>query len=117
LCIFEALGEQVRLFPSAELTIYRVVQESLNNVKKHSEATSVTVKLQFTKDKVYAEMNDNGKGFNYYQTMKQATTTGHMGLLGMRERASMMGGSLKIRSKVGDGVRVNMMLPITSSIE
>jgi len=116
-CIFETLGEPVRLFPNAELTIYRVVQESLSNIKKHSEATSVTVKLQFAKDKVYIEVNDNGKGFNYYQTMKQATTTGHMGLLGMRERASMMGGRLRISSKTGDGVRINMMLPITSSIE
>ncbi|MFC1979239.1 histidine kinase, partial [Chloroflexota bacterium] len=117
ICKFEALGEPVRLSSSAELTIYRVVQESLNNVKKHSEATSVTVKLQFTNNKVAVDVNDNGKGFNYYQTIRQATAAGHMGLLGMRERALMLGGDLKIRSKVGDGVRINMMLPITSSTE
>ena len=116
-CKFETWGEPVRLSPSAELTIYRVVQESLNNVRKHSEATSATIKLQFTKDKVTIEVNDNGKGFNYNQTMRQATATGHMGLLGMRERALMMGGSLKIRSKAGDGVRINLTLPITSSAE
>jgi len=114
---FEALGEPIRLSPSAELTIYRVVQESLNNVKKHSEATSATVKLQFTQDKVSIEVNDNGKGFDYFRTIRQATSTGHMGLLGMRERALMMGGKLKIKSKVGDGVRINLTLPINSSTE
>jgi signal transduction histidine kinase len=113
-CKFETFGEPVRLSPSTELTIYRVVQESLNNVRKHSEATSVIVKLKFTNDKAFIEVNDNGKGFDYSSTMRQATSTGHMGLLGMRERASMLGGDLKIMAKVGSGVRINLTLPITS---
>jgi len=115
ICKFETFGEPVRLSSSTELTIYRVVQESLSNVRKHSEATSAIIKLQFTKDKVSIEVNDNGKGFNYSQTMRQATATGHVGLLGMRERAIMMGGDLKIKSKVGDGARINLTLPITPS--
>jgi signal transduction histidine kinase len=107
----------VRLSSSAELTIYRVMQESLNNIKKHSEATSVTVKLRFGDDRVSIEINDNGKGFDYYKTIRQATTSGHMGLLGMRERALMMGGDLNINSKVGGGSRISLTLPITESGE
>ena len=116
-CRFETFGKQVRLSSSTELTIYRVIQESLNNIKKHSEATSVTVKLRFTGDRVSIEVNDNGKGFDYFKTIRQAATSGHMGLLGMRERALMMGGNLKINSKMGGGSRINLTLPITESGE
>lgn len=110
---FETTGEPVRLPPSSELGIYRVVQESLNNIRKHSGASAVVLRVRFDAENISVEVHDNGKGFNLSRTMRSAVAVGHMGVLGMKERATMLGGNLKIKTRQGSGTSIFLTLPVT----
>ena len=108
----ETIGEPVRLPASTEVAIYRVVQEALTNVRKHSEASVVILRIQFERENVSVEVSDNGKGFNLSKTMKSAVSVGHMGLLGMSERVTMLGGTLRIETRPGAGTGINLTIPV-----
>ncbi|WP_339381555.1 sensor histidine kinase [Brasilonema bromeliae] len=86
-------------------TIYRIVQEALTNISKHSAATVVTIDLQTTADSLYLQLCDNGRGFNPYQN-----TTG-FGIQGMRERTLALGGHFRIFSESGCGCRIIAVFP------
>ncbi len=88
-------------------TLYRIVQESLTNICKHAQATSVTVKLLAQGQMIHLSIEDNGKGFN-----KTQNTTG-FGLQGMRERAIALGGHLNIHSESGTGCCISVSLPLS----
>jgi len=111
---YETEGEPVRFPVDAELAIYRVVQEALNNVQKHSRASAVVLTLRFEPEKVSVEVHDNGCGFNLSTTMRSAASIGHMGLLGMRERATMLGGTVNIKTRQGAGTSIILSLPLSA---
>ncbi len=92
------------LSPSIEQTIHRIVQEAVENVARHSQATKLSVRLKSNGHTILT-VEDNGTGFD---TSKE--TTGHFGLVGMRERAELAGGSLSIDSKNGRGTRVMLTI-------
>ncbi|MBN3926617.1 MAG: sensor histidine kinase [Nostoc sp. NMS4] len=87
--------------------LYRIVQESLTNICKHAEATSVTVKLLAHAGMIHLSIEDNGKGFNPTQN-----TTG-FGLQGMRERSVALGGKLNLHSQLGTGCCISVSLPLS----
>lgn len=91
--------------PAAE--VLRVVEEALRNVEKHADATAIRVRLVATSEGASVAVEDNGHGFD-----PSVPTAGH-GLLGMQERASLLGGALTIRSAPGDGTRVELLVPVT----
>jgi len=93
-------------------TIYRVCQESLNNVSKHSKATRVEISLVCSNDKAFLRVHDNGCGFQSEQVLSQSQP-GHIGLHGMRERVQAMGGDLIIKSEPGAGTWVEARIPYT----
>jgi len=99
------------LSPEIELVLFRITQEALNNVKKHAQATSVSVKLQCEGNNVTLTIADNGKGFEVPLRLSDKVTTGKLGLAGMEERARLIGGTLCIKSKVGKGTVVVAKLP------
>ena len=109
---FSESGAPCRLPSSVEIAAYRVVQEALNNIRKHSRATRVNVRLQFSNDKLLIDINDNGKGFNLSQTLDSSVEVGHVGLVGMKQRAEMLGGDIKFRTGEGVGTTVSLTLPI-----
>lgn len=86
-------------------TLYRILQEALTNIAKHSEAEAVIVKLRSLSDRLYLLIEDNGKGFD-----PQQNTTG-FGLQGMRERITAMGGNLQISSSVDRGCSITIDIP------
>ncbi|MDZ7962957.1 MAG: sensor histidine kinase [Aulosira sp. DedQUE10] len=88
-------------------TLYRIVQESLTNICKHAQATSVAVGLLVQNEMIHLSIEDNGKGFNPTQN-----TTG-FGLQGMRERAIALGGYLNIHSESGTGCCISVSLPLS----
>jgi len=108
----ETAGELVRLPGSTEVAIYRVVQEALTNVRKHSEASVVILRIQFEPENISVEVSDNGKGFNLSKTMRSAISVGHMGLLGMSERVAMLGGDLRTKTRPGAGTSISLTIPI-----
>ncbi|MBD2777978.1 sensor histidine kinase [Iningainema tapete] len=93
--------------PELSRTIYRIVQEALTNISKHSAATKVTIDIQATTDSLCLRVEDNGIGFNPNQN-----TTG-FGLKGMRERTSALGGQLYITSEPNDGCQIMAFFPLS----
>ncbi|MDE3102289.1 MAG: hypothetical protein KGJ98_08640 [Chloroflexota bacterium] len=101
---------QGRAAPDAELVLFRIVQEALRNVERHAGATRVRVSLAFDPREVRAEIADDGAGF-VVSAGQDFAAAGHLGLLGMRERAETLGGSLEIISRPHHGTRVVATIP------
>jgi len=99
-------NREQRLPLETEQALYRITQESLANVARHSHASQVSINLSYTDETVEMLINDNGCGFNLDQ--KPAG----VGLRTMQERATMIGGSIKIESAPGDGTRIQVCAPI-----
>lgn len=101
-----------RLPEVVEVTVYRIVQESLNNTVKHAQARTARVSVTRTGNELVVTVQDDGHGFAAQPTQK-LMADGHLGLAGMRERAALLGGSLNIESKPDAGTLVRACLPIT----
>lgn len=97
----------MRVFPDVEMAVYRIIQEALNNAVQHSQAKRVTVRLRLHGSRVSAVVKDNGIGFHPKQVKRQ-----RYGLVGMCERARLLGGSARIDSVPGKGTQVTVDLPI-----
>lgn len=104
---FTFLGEEKRLPNKLEVALFRLIQESVQNVIKHAEATNITVKVEFRGNKVNATIKDNGKGFDVEQ-QKDST----FGLMGMKERIELLEGNFSIDSKIGVGTVVIIQVPL-----
>lgn len=102
----QVLGEAIDLSSDEEMILYRNLQEALRNVERHAQASEVTVRLAFGDDAVSLEVVDDGVGFD-----PQDQRDGAYGILGMKERAAMVGGSLTVESAPGRGTRVYCTLP------
>jgi signal transduction histidine kinase len=101
-----------RLTPEAETMMYRLAQEALNNVAKHARAEQVDVVLERTSDHVSLIIEDDGVGFD----AANAGTVGEgLGLIGMRERAALVGADLQIESTPGRGTTVIVRAPVVAS--
>lgn len=96
------------LSPDAELALYRIVQEALSNVARHSGAATVRVWLEPGRLSVTARIEDDGRGF----AVRAEMTNGGLGLYGMQERAAYVGGSVEIESEPGRGARVRVTIPV-----
>ncbi len=106
---FAALGfDGLRLAPELEITLYRVVQESLTNVARHAHATRVDVLLRRQNGRIAGVIEDNGIGFE----PSEAFRGGRLGLFGMQERAEVLGGKLQVESEPGRGTAVYLELPV-----
>jgi PAS domain S-box-containing protein len=108
----DILGPRVRLPESLELTLFRVVQEALNNVGKHAQASAVRITVDLeTADTICVTIQDDGKGFDP-DRLDQAVQYGHLGLRQMRERVECADGALSIHSQPGSGTEIRVTLPL-----
>ncbi len=114
----EIVGEQRLTQPSMRIALFRIAQEALNNVVKHSRATSARVRLVFGTAEIRLEVEDDGCGFDPAASMdrgadaaRAADSRPAWGLLGMRERAELLGGVFRVESQVGLGTRVSVTIP------
>jgi PAS domain S-box-containing protein len=96
-----------RLAPPLENAMYRVVQESVTNVIRHSQSKECWIRLEQRDDRVWLEIKDQGVGFDPVQPHQ-----GRFGLIGLRERARLLGGRASIKSAPGQGTRVTIVLPL-----
>jgi signal transduction histidine kinase len=108
-CKFRAVGNEIDLPTGVQGELYRVAQEALCNVRKHSRATSASVFLNWGADTISLTISDNGQGF-FARRLKVAMEG--FGLSSMRERALRIGGTIYIRSTPGRGVAVRLEIPI-----
>lgn len=108
---FSAQGDEVRLDPTSEITVFRIVQEALSNIGKYSRATQVTVAMAFAGEQLTVKIEDNGIGMDP-QLLVEGPHGPPMGLWGMQERAAFMGGACQIETAPGRGVSVHLSLPL-----
>lgn len=108
-CRFQLIGEEKRLSSTMEVALYRLIQEALSNVAKHSKADQVEIKLEFRSDKVAASIKDNGVGFEYNPKKLGST---NFGLVGMSERVELLEGKMDIQTARGAGTRVMFTIPM-----
>ena len=105
------LGNERRLPEEVELVLFRITQEALRNVWRHSQATRAKITVEFDESKTRVTVSDNGKGFKLPQTIGDLARDGKLGLAGMQERARLLGGSLTVQSEPGRGSTITVELP------
>lgn len=101
-----------RLPPEVETVLFRILQEGMNNVARHSGAKRATLRLVRGKSEIRAMLEDDGIGFNPAEAMAHLETGCGLGLIGMRERASSVGGNVAIVSALGRGTKLDVRLPL-----
>lgn len=108
----EVLGQRRRLQPEAELNLFRITQEALRNVEKHSRASRVAITVAFAADAVRITIQDNGQGFRLPASTSELAPAGKLGLMGMQERAELLGGNVTVRSESGQGTTIAVDVPV-----
>jgi signal transduction histidine kinase len=103
-------GAEPVLDDAVKVTIFRIVQESLNNVTKHAKASHVNVHLDYQRNKTRISIRDNGKGFDMNNVHNDVERVS-LGLAGMQERAMLLGGSVKVHSLSGYGTQMDAEIP------
>ncbi len=105
-------GDASWLAPKLQSALYRLVQEALNNVRKHARAANVWIDLKFQADVVSLVVRDDGAGFDMIKALDAARGRGSVGILQMRERAERAGGAFEIETAEGQGATVRVTLPL-----
>jgi len=111
-CRVEVTGPEQRLQPEAEVILFRIIQEGLRNVLKHSGASEALARIEFVSDKVKINIRDNGTGFKVPKELGSFTRSGKLGLMGMKERVNLLGGRFWVHSKPGKGTTVTAEVPV-----
>ncbi|MCL5612387.1 MAG: histidine kinase, partial [Chloroflexi bacterium] len=107
---FQKTGEEQRLSHEVELAIYRIAQEALSNVVRHSQAKNADLHISFGEKQVELEVSDNGIGFDMPKSPTDFAPKGHFGLLGIRERADLIGARLEVVAATGNGTKLRVRL-------
>jgi two-component system CheB/CheR fusion protein len=102
--------QKARFLPEVETNLYRIVQEAFNNIHKHAQASRVEVQCEKRDDSIVLVIEDNGCGFNPEEKMNRSTG---IGLIGMKERAALVGGSFDIESAPGEGTTIYIRVPLS----
>ncbi len=107
-------GNPRRLPAESELVLFRIAQEALRNVEKHAGPCSASVEVNFGPEDVTLSITDNGLGFDLPELDGRLARLGKLGLLGMQERAQLLGAEFSIESRAGQGTTVRVRLPTDS---
>jgi PAS domain S-box-containing protein len=108
---FAAGIEDLRLDSDIEIALYRLIQEGLNNVKKHADATDATIRLVASFPNIILRIEDNGKGFDAENRLASAINEKRMGLRSMEERVAILGGKMRIESRPMQGTKILIEIP------
>jgi signal transduction histidine kinase len=112
-CVLQLMVESIDLDEDQTVAIFRIVQESLTNVTRHAEASYVEIHLSRNADDLIVEVRDNGKGFDPEGAINRKS----FGLLGMRERAAVLGGNIDITSAWQQGTVISVRIPLNRNEE
>jgi PAS domain S-box-containing protein len=114
-CHFEIVGDVRRLANDTELALFRITQEALNNVRRHANATEVKLSGVFTDSVTKIVISDNGIGFKVPSKIDDLASYGKLGLVGMNERAYLIGGTLSVDSKKDKGTTITVQVPLSDT--
>jgi PAS domain S-box-containing protein len=116
--IYLSLAHDRQILPEkVRLALFRIFQQSLANVIRHSKATEVHVRFSFDAEETHLEITDNGKGFDVPSNWIEFVRQGHYGLAGAAERANTLGGVFKVQSKPGNSTTIQVTIPWKESSE
>jgi signal transduction histidine kinase len=104
-------GEECDLDDAMKITIFRIIQESLNNIIKHSQATHVNIHVHYEDKQVRISVLDNGIGFDHNLIQQRRASRPSLGLAGMEERAALLGGTVHVQSRPGYGTEIDAIIP------
>jgi signal transduction histidine kinase len=107
----EIVGEECDLDDAMKITIFRIIQECLNNIIKHSQANNAHIYLRFEEKNVRINVRDNGIGFDLGQVRQRPTNRPSLGLAGMEERAALLRGTVTVQSRPGSGTEIDAVIP------
>ncbi len=114
---FNVTGRERRMSSQLESTLFRVIQEAINNIIKHARAKNVIISLDFKKYTIRVRIQDDGRGFDVQEAISAKDRPRGLGLLGMKERVELINGKLTIRSHPGGrGTEINIEIPYSSII-
>ncbi len=105
------VDEPILLDPQTEIALFRITQESLTNIAKHADATHVNITLSRSEWLIMLEINDDGKGFNPAEGSIRKDPYHGFGLVGMRDRTDMLGGTFRLESACGQGTTITITIP------
>ncbi|MFC1971808.1 PAS domain S-box protein [Chloroflexota bacterium] len=103
---FGVVGMARRLQPEVEVMLFRIAQEAVRNIWRHSEASTAELSIEFTDGLLRISIKDNGKGFKSPHRTGDLASLGKLGLVGMQERANFLGGALLLKSEPGNGTQI-----------
>ncbi len=103
---FHQTGTEQRLSSETELALFRIAQEGINNIIRHSDVKQASLKLEFNTNSTTLVIQDSGKGFDVPESPAEFAPHGHFGLLGMHERAELIGARFEINASPGKGTRL-----------
>ncbi len=111
---FYKQGTEKRLPAQIELALFRMAQEAFRNIKRHAQATQADLRIHFEHEMLSLEISDNGIGFEVPKNPSDFAPSEHYGLLGLYERADLIGAALEIQSEPGKGTLLRFRIPISS---
>ncbi|HEY9059663.1 MAG TPA: sensor histidine kinase [Pseudobacteroides sp.] len=112
---FKSRGSISEIRSVISLTVFRIVQEALNNIRKHAKANSVVINIEFLEDKLRISIIDDGIGFDAENIKVRHDIDGGFGLFSMKERVELLDGEFSINSRLGSGTRLSIMIPLTQN--
>jgi two-component system sensor histidine kinase UhpB len=104
----------VNLDNTGSITVFRIFQEALTNITRHSKCTRVEVNVNIEPDQLKLSIKDNGEGFNLENTLRQ---TNSLGLISMQERADMIHGSIEFKTVENTGTEIVLRVPLNYEIK
>ncbi|MBN1189982.1 MAG: HAMP domain-containing protein [Dehalococcoidales bacterium] len=105
-------GRQRMLPAEIEMTLFRITQEALTNIRKHARAGETLVRIEFAENRVKITIRDNGQGFEIPTRIGDLSALGKLGMIGMQERANLLRGTFSIESKPGEGTTITVEIPL-----
>lgn len=114
--LFTAGVQELKLSYDTQINLYRLVQEALSNVRKHADATRVTIRLTASHPHLILNVEDNGRGFVVNERLTEAVNEKRMGVRSMEERVSLLKGTMKLTSSLGAGTRLRIEVPAERTV-
>jgi two-component system sensor histidine kinase DegS len=112
-CEVQVSGQPIRLPSRVEISVYRLMQEALQNVSAHAQAGRAEILVAFSPNSLHLTVSDDGRGFDL--AAAQQNHKGSFGLLSMQERAESLGGRLTIQTQPGQGTQVELVVPVQAN--
>jgi signal transduction histidine kinase len=103
--------KDLKLDFDTEINLYRLIQEGLNNIKKHAEADHIIIRLVASSPNIILRIEDNGKGFDVERRLARSLKEKRLGLSSMQERVSLLEGTMRIKSQLSMGTRILIEVP------